>query len=140
MATANDIISGALRKLGITASETPLTSSEIADGLVELNNLGASKNLFPPVSNASDTVRVPRALEGALMTVLAERLVVDYANLQLSPSLEKQIIQAWNDIWRVTNGDIKVKFPNTLPMGSGNYDGYYLWDSIFFNETSEINF
>lgn len=140
MATASDIVSGALRKLGITASETPLTSSEIADGLIELNNIGASKNLFPPVANASDTIRVPRALEGALMIVLAERLIVDYSNMTLSPTLEKQIAQAWNDIWRVTNGSIKVKFPNTLPTGSGNTDGYYLWDYVFFNETSEINF
>ena len=140
MATANDIVSGALRKLGIKASESPLTSSEIVDGLVELNNLGASKYLFPPVASASDTIRVPRSLEGALMTVLAERLVVDYADMAVSPTLDKQIAQAWNDIWRVTNGTINVKFPDTLPMGSGNTDGYYLWDELFFNETGTLNF
>ena len=138
MATANDIISGALRKLGIKASESPLTASEIADGLSELNDLGASKNLFPPVSNGSDIIRVPRALEGDLKLVLAERLLVDYADISLTASLQKQIGEAWNNIWRVTNGNIEVKFPNTLPRGTAN--ATYLWDEYFFNESQEPNF
>jgi hypothetical protein len=60
--------------------------------------------------------------------------------MAVSPTLDKQIAQAWNDIWRVTNGTINVKFPDTLPMGSGNTDGYYLWDELFFNETGTLNF
>jgi len=138
VATANDIIEGALRKLGIKASETPLTASEIADGLSELNDLGTSKNLFPAVSNGSDIIRVPRALVGDLKLVLAERLLVDYSDISLSPTLQKQIGEAWNNIWRVTNGTIVVQFPNTLPRGIANSS--YLWDEIFFNESQEQNF
>ena len=140
MATASDIIKGALRKLGVRESESAISDSEMADGLEDLNDLGSSKKLFSPVANTSDTIRVPRELEGALKLVLAEKLLPDYSDVQLTPVLQKSFADAWNDIWRITNGTIEVNFPNTLPLGSGNDDSYYLWDDIFFRESESLNF
>ena len=140
MTTASDIISGALRKLGIRASETPISDPEMSDGLEDLNDLGESKGLFKAVANPSDTIRVPRGLDGALKLVLAEKLLPDYSDVPLTPQLQKQFADAWDDIWRITNGSIEVNFPSTLPMGSGNQDAYYAWDSAFFNEGQSPNF
>ena len=140
MATASDIIKGALRKLGVRESESAISDSEMADGLEDLNDLGASNNLFAPVANVSDTIRVPRGLDGALKLALAEKLLTDYADIQLTPVLAKSFNGAWNEIWRITNGTIEVNFPNTLPLGSGNDDSYYLWDDSFFSESEKLNF
>lgn len=140
MATASDIIKGALRKLGIRESETAISDPEMQDALDDLNDLGSDKGLFSPVENPSDTIRVPRKLEGALKMVLAEKVIVDYADIPLTPQLQKQFSEAWDDIWRVTNGTIEVNFPNTLPLGSGNEDSYYLWDYMFFREQETPNF
>ena len=140
METASDIIHGALRKLGVRASETSISSSEMSDGLEDLNDLGASYRLFAPVANASDTIRVPRGLDGALKMVLAEKLMPDYSDIQLTPTLQKGFADAWDEIWRITNGTIKVNFPNTVPLGSGNDDSYYLWDDVFFREQEDLNF
>lgn len=140
MATASDIITGALRKLGIRASETPIDDAEMADGLDDLNDLGESNNLFPAMSSVSDTVRVPRGLEGALKLVLAEKILPDYSDIPLTPQLQKSFANAWDDIWRITNQSIVVNFPNTVPLGSGNQDASYLWDNTFFNESEAPNF
>jgi len=140
MATASDIIKGALRKLGVRESESAISDSEMADGLEDLNDLGASNNLFAPVANVSDTIRVPRGLDGALKLALAEKLLPDYSDIQLTPVLAKSFNGAWNEIWRITNGTIEVNFPNTLPLGSGNDDSYYLWDDSFFSESEKLNF
>lgn len=140
MATASDIIQGALRKLGIRASETPIDDAEMADGLDDLNDLGEANLLFRAVSNVSDTIPVARNMEGALKLVLAEKVSVDYEGLVISPMLAKQIANAWDDIYRIKNGSIDVKFPNTLPLGSGNQESQYLWDDTFFDETNGTNF
>jgi hypothetical protein len=133
-------ITGALRKLGIRASETVIDDAEMADGLEDLNDLGAANNLFPPMASVSDTVRIPRGLDGALKLVLAEKILPDYSDLQLTPVLAKSFSNAWDDIWRITNGTIEVNFPNTLPLGSGSDDSYYLWNDAFFKESEKPNF
>ena len=140
MTTASDIITGALRKLGIRASETLIDDAEMADGLEDLNDLGESKMLFKAVPSPSSIIRVPRGLDGALKLVLAEKIMADYPDIPLTPQLQSQFRDAWNDIWRITNGTITVKFPNTVPIGSGNQDIGYLWDNTFFNETESPNF
>ena len=118
MATASDIIQGALRKLGIRSSESPISDAEMADGLDDLNDLGEAKLLFRAVSNVSDTIKVPRNMEGALKLVLAEKIAPDYEGLIISPNLAKEIAKAWDDIYRYKNGNLNVKFPSTLTLGS----------------------
>lgn len=140
MATASDIIEGALRKLGVRASETAISDAEMSDGLEDLNDLGESKRLFPAVASLTDEIRVPRGLDGALKLVLAEKLMPDYADIQMNPVFQRLFSDAWNDIWRITNGSIVVNFPNTVPLGTGNQDYAYLWDDVFFNEQQAPNF
>lgn len=130
MATANDIITGALKKLGIKPSEEPLSADDAVDGLEELNDLGAAYNLFPPVASLTDNINIPRELVGDFKSVLAQRLINHYSDLQMSPILAMEVQKAWNNIWRVANGVIDVKFPGTLPKGSGNNYGY-VWDTFF---------
>ena len=98
MTTASDIITGALRKLGIRASETLIDDAEMADGLEDLNDLGESKMLFKAVPSPSSIIRVPRGLDGALKLVLAEKIMADYPDIPLTPQLQSQFRDAWNDI------------------------------------------
>lgn len=140
MATASDIISGALRKLGIRASETLISDSEMADGLEDLNDLGKTKRLFPAVASPSDNIRIPRGLDGALKLALAEKIMADYSDLMLTPQLQSSFNKAWDDIWRITNGNLDVKYPDTLPVGSSNQANYYLWNDAFFNQNNNLNF
>ena len=58
----------------------------------------------------------------------------------LNMPVSKSFNGAWNDIWRITNGTIEVNLPNTLPLGSGNDDSYYLWNDSFFSESEKLNF
>jgi len=140
MATASDIINGALRKLGVRASETSISAAEMADGLEDLNDIGETNLLFPAVDTESEELRVPRGAVGPLKLVLAEKILPDYADVQLTPQLQKEFADAWDEIWRITNGTIEVNFPNTLPMGSGNQDSQYLWNDTFFREQEKMNF
>lgn len=139
MTTANDIVSGALRKLGVRASETAIEDYEGQDGLEDLNDLAAENHLFPPVASLSDTINVPREMVGALKLVLAEKLMPDYPNIQLTPALNKQFLEAWDAIWRAKNGKLDVKFPNTVPRGTGNQGSPYVWDNAFM-DGQETNF
>lgn len=140
MTTPNDIIKGALRKLGVNASETEISDAETADGLEDLNDLGEAYKLFPAVATASSDLWIPREIVGDLKMVLAEKLLPDYPNVQLTPQLQKGFCTAWDNIWRNVNRDIDVKFPNTLPLGSGNQDSEYIWGDRFFKESESLNF
>lgn len=139
MTTANDIVEGALRKLGINASETGISTAEGQDGLEDLNDLAAEHMLFPPVDSLSATISVPRSMVGALKLVLAEKLLPDYEHIRLTPELNKAIQGAWDSIYRVKNGNMNVQFPNNLMRGTGNQGSPYVWDNTFF-ENEGTNF
>ena len=140
MATGSDIITGAFRKLQIRTSETPIEPDEMADGLEELNDIGAEYGLFPPVQIAGDTIRIDRGMEGPLKTILASMLAPEYID-NIPIKLEEQIDSAWDSIWRIHNGSLNVQFPGTLPSGSGNHDsGIILEDTEFLVGARKVNF
>ena len=137
MATASDIITGALRKLSIRASETPISASEMADGLEDLNDLGENKKWFQAVSASTSILNIPRDVEGPLKIILADSIKAEYPAAALDPSV---VEDAWSDMYRIINGSLDTKYPSTLPLGSGNQWSDYVWDQRFFNEDGKTNF
>ena len=92
MATASDIITRALTKIGAVAAESPPTAAEMADGLDLLNDMlseweeSGPQLGFVPVQSVADDVRVPRGAVGAVKAALAVRMAPEY-NKQVSQAL-----------------------------------------------------
>ena len=144
MATANDIVTRALTRLGIRASETALQADEIQDGIDLLNDMlsgweEAGYNLgFSPIQGVSDEVRIPRGANAAVIDSLAIAMAPEYsrpisAALAASAKLSMSNMLSAN----VFIGDVDM--PDTLPLGSGNQcdDGD---DRRFFSQKPKENF
>ena len=87
MTTSADIISGALKHLGIRAAESPLTAAEVQDGLEDLNDMGAEweesglRMGFEPNLDANATLNLPRSAIAAFKANLAVRIAAQYSRL-----------------------------------------------------------
>ena len=145
MATAADIIKGALRRLQVIGSETPIEADEIQDGLEDLNDFGSSHEDgylalgFVNMSNTADTINIPIGAVGYFKDALALYIAGQYG-APVSQSLimahDKSKSAALNAYQPVIN----VEFPDTLPMGSGNNCDLITSDQKFFTPNSTENF
>ena len=135
MATSLEIITGALKHLGINTDETPLTASETSDGLQDLNDMGEefeeSLELgFEANTDASGQVNIPRMAVAMFKANLAMRIASQY-----SRTVSQSLAMLANDSYkRVLNFAVKapqVQFPDTLPIGSGNECETWIEDRFF---------
>lgn len=145
MATAADIIKGALRRLQVIEDETPIEASEINDGLEDLNDWGSAHEVgflqlgFSPVQNTGDTVNIPREAAGYFKDHLALYIAGQYGTPipgTLVDSASKTMTWALNAFQR----PIDVEYPDTLPIGAGNQCDLITEDQRFFNPNSKENF
>lgn len=102
MATANDVINDAARRLGILAGEEALTSAEAADALTRLNDMmhgfGPAGIAYAHTTlTANSTVNMPDELIGSLKWMMADTLVDDYG-VQLTERQMGQIADAKNQL------------------------------------------
>lgn len=125
MATALEIISGALKLLGVTDSEGPIEAQEAQDGLTSLNDMMSGweeKQIytgFVPIVDVDDIVYVPDSIIGGMKSNLAVYIAPEYDRV-VSPSLERRKRDDYRDI-RANFVRIRPsKYPDTLPRGSGN--------------------
>ncbi len=146
MATAAKIITRALTRLGIRASETAIEADEMADGLDLLNDMLSNWNDsgyglgFSPIANLTDEVRIPR---------LANLAVIDAFAIILAPEYSRPVSAALGAAAKLSFGNMvraivfigDVDYPSTLPRGSGNdyCDDNWL-DTTFFPEKGKRNF
>ncbi len=146
MTTALDIITGAFDNAGLLASETPLTTSEVTDGLKELNDMLASweasgvRIAATPVELSSDEVRIPRGAVQHAKCQLAKQLLPIYKQT-MPPELALKINDAHVLFSRAVSVIGPVAFPSTLPRGSGSegcQDGWL--DNKFFRHSKKENF
>jgi hypothetical protein len=145
MATAADIIKGALRRLQVIGSETPIEADEIQDGLEDLNDFGSSHEVgflqlgFSSLSSQSDSVSIPEGAIGYFKDALALYIAGQYGApipQSLVMSHEKTKAAALNAFQPVIN----VEFPDTLPIGSGNNCDLNIEDQRYFTPNSTENF
>ena len=136
MTTSADIISGALKHLGIRAAESPLTAAEVQDGLEDLNDMGAEweesglEMGFEPSLDANATLNLPRSSIGAFKANLAVRIAPQYSRI-VSPALA----QLASDTMKALENSLvfigDVEYPSTQPTGGGNYSGDLLGNRFF---------
>lgn len=144
MATASYIVTRALTRLGIRASETSLQPDEIQDGIDLLNDVlsnweEAGYNLgFSPVAGVSDEIRVPRGTVAAVIDALAIFMAPEYSR-PVSIELAASAKLSFDNMLRANVFIGDVDMPSTLPIGSGNQcnDGD---DRRFFSEQDKVNF
>ena len=142
MATALEFITDALEELGYLGAETPLESTDSDKAFGVFNDMLAEwgeSGILPgaaPVANLSDVIRVPRGSHSAIKLNLAGKCASPFRR-PITPTLAASIKASNESLLRMTAKIGTVKYPDSLPTGSGNecYD-----QDRFFNETDETNF
>ena len=137
MATGNDFIVGAMRKIEINAAESAIEAYETADAMEVLNDMLSEleptlKLGFKPISAATSTVRVPRSSHLMIKTNLAVHLLAEYGK-PISPVLASLAVSTMENLLR-SIVKVDVDYPNSLPQGSGNECDY---NDRFFPTPSE---
>lgn len=146
MSTAQKILDRAFTKNGIRAAETPLTPSEISDGLDVLNDLLASWDStgvlkgITPVMDVSEDLMEPRYSTWAIKTHVAAILAGEYG-VQVTQALAADVVNSMNSMLSASINLQDLEFPSTLPIGSGNRNLYGEgFDRDFFREDQKRNF
>lgn len=84
MSTSDQMVSNALRLLGVKSAETALSATELSDGMTSLNRMGAQLDAegfelgFTTLTTGSDPVTVPAYAEDYFTNQLAARLAPEY--------------------------------------------------------------
>ena len=144
MSTARHFVERAMSRIGIKTAEIALEASEAQTGLDLLNDMLASWEVvrpigFTPVANLSDTVRAPRFANGAIIDNLAILIAPEFQK-QPNPVLIATAISLLDNM-RVALLDIgDVRYPSTLPLGSGNRSCNNELDRRFFPADEDVNF
>lgn len=146
MTTALDIITGAFNNAGLLASETPLTSSELKDGLNEMNDMFAAwqasgvRIAAEPVELATDTVRIPRFAVQHAKCQLALQLLPVYQRT-MPAELALKVSNAQTVFNRGVSTLGPIAYPDSLPRGSGSQSCNGDWlDDRFFPVNKKENF
>ena len=145
MATAADIVKGALKRLQIVGSESPIENDEIVDGLGDLNDWGAAHEAgflqlgFSPVSLPADIVDIPVQAVGYFKDHLALYIAGQYG----APVPQTLMLAARDSKIRALTTFapvIDVAFPDTLPLGSANECNTTINPEHFFPSNADQNF
>lgn len=130
MSTALTLINDAFDDLEIKSAEVELTDSEVATGIRRLNRLmtqlaaGGLNVGFTKVVNKDDDTTIPDWFEDVVVSHLAIRLAPGFG-AEISPALAAAAQYALKIAQRKLIGLGPTNYPNTLPLGSGNYDYNY---------------
>lgn len=99
MATALEVITAAMRRLGVLPSGQSPSAAEASDALEALNDMGASfdaRNVYvgwSAVALTDDVILEDRHIEG-LKYMLAKRLAPDYG-MDVPAEVEKRATDGW---------------------------------------------
>jgi hypothetical protein len=147
MTTALHMINRAFSKAQIKPAETPLTASEVSDGLDVMNDLlahwdatGTLKGV-PLMDDVNDTVDCPRYAERAIKASIAVMIAGEY-NVPVTQAMAVDVSDGLAAMIAAGGSlSIDIEFPDTLPRGSGNRDDYYTYvDEDFFPNNTKLNF
>ena len=144
--TARDYIETAAEELKHKAAEVPMEPDDMRGALLRFNamleeweqaglRLGATA-----VMSETDVIRVSKGLKYAVMVNLAGRLA-PFLRTNITPELAAEIKAANRNLYRSISVINNVKFPDTLPRGSGNNDCIETFnDDEYFDQFPEANF
>ena len=125
MATAIEVAEAGLKRILVQAADAPLEPDEYADFNTGMNHYMAALEAdgirlgYTPVTDGADTVTVPAgAIRGVIANVAIE-VSPDYGG-SVSQELISQAVQGLKTMRRLGQNIVQVKYPGTLPVGSGN--------------------
>ena len=124
MATALEIITGAVKLLKVKTAESPLEDNEAQDGLVALNDMLNEWNLedidigFETIDDLQDELFLDTGTEGAVKANLAVYIAPEYKTI-----VSDLLLLRARTSKKAVRGSLSLRpldFPDTLPLGSGN--------------------
>jgi hypothetical protein len=132
MATALDVITGALKLLEVKTDESAVTASEAEDGLTALNDMMNEWNVdginigYESLEDTEDTLYVNLGAIGAMKSNLAVYIAPEYGRV-VTPSLEMRAKNSKKAL-RASIPLNPAEYPDSLPVGSGNEGNNYTAD------------
>ncbi len=146
MTTGSDLVYGAYQKLGIKPSDSSISAQELTDGIIVLNDMmmeyeaGGVLFGYSRIKDSADNVRIPEGTENGIKSQLALYLAPELG-VEISPTLGIQLDTSITRMLRILSKPLNVKYPSTLPLGSGNdCNNYTIFNDRFFEENEKENF
>ena len=130
--TALEVVTAALRLLGVQTAESPVEAVEGVDGLEALNDMMNEWNVdgidvgYESLEKPADILYVDLGSVGAIKSNLAMYIAAEYGRV-VTDELRKRAKRGKAAL----RGSLKLnpaQFPDTLPVGSGNEDNTYVAD------------
>ena len=124
MATARDVVDGALELLGVKAAESAVTAAEAINGLSGLNDMLNEWNLeglqigLETIDDLDEELFVDDGAVGPLKANLAIYIAPGY-DRTVTPELAQRAKRGKSTL-RANVFECPVEYPSTLPVGSGN--------------------
>lgn len=130
MATAIYVAERALRLILVQASDSELEADEYQDFYDAMNDYMAALeadgvNLgYTTVTGPEDVITIPDGCIRGLIANMAVEVAPDY-EATVSASLAVQARRGMNTMLRLGRKSAQTQYPQTLPIGSGNYYSTY---------------
>jgi len=128
MATAAQVITAALQRILVQGSEADLQPDEFQDAIFAMNNYMLALDAegvtlgYTLVSNLGDDITIPTGALRGLIANLAIEVSPDY-NGTISPGLAAAASQGEQTMRLLGQHVPSMRYPSTLPVGSGNEGG-----------------
>jgi hypothetical protein len=146
MTTGLKIVERGASKAKIKTAGIPLSDEEYADGLDVLNDiikewsaLGVLQGV-KTINSLDVDLMEPEYATPALKAQVGMMMIVEYGyqgDLSVAASAATKSYRTM----LIAKPKIPIVYPDTLPKGSGNHDGYYdYWDNDFFPHNQKDNF
>ena len=145
MTTASKIIKAGFRKATINAGAKPLSAQETADALEILNNIIIEWNSLgilvgiDTVTSLDTDLFEPRYATKALKYAVGGEICIEFGK-QITPGFGAVASAAYNTMLTVSQPAQDVEYPDTMPLGSGNDQGWDDYDYSFFPANTVNNF
>ena len=145
MATMREVVQDAFEEIGVKTAEVPLTDDELQSGIRRCNDMlteWADIGITPgynEVFNGDDVIQVDRNAVGAIKYNLATRLAPSYQKI-IGIGLATNASTTYETLLASVTDLSNIAYPDTLPLGSGNYCGDNRTDSTFFPNNKPSNF
>lgn len=129
MATVAVYVRESLGELLSEGVASPIEADDYVTYMSYLNDWMASleaKNIylgFTPVSNISDEVTIPAGAKRGVVACMAVELAPTYG-MSASPELVARAKAGMDAIRILGQPKMRMRYPRTLPIGSGNEPGY----------------
>lgn len=151
MATVNDVLKATMQSLIVAGAEVSIDPADAEQFIFRLNNhmsalIGDGLTItWTAVSGTGDTITIMNQATTPvnisnyciqyLENKMAELMAPDHG-VSITPTQQRAMRDGERSMLRMARKGTHIKYPTTLPKGSGNTDGGYLEDPFFDGATA----